>query len=188
MKKIFVIQCNPKEHCLKEEYVNAYIETAKSNGHDVKMVNLYDLNIAYLIFNGEKPDSTLTPELKQAQDNILWADQIVFVYSIWWLGIPAILKAFIDKTFREGIVASLGKFGPIPLLKGKTAVIMQSYEMPYIGMKSLGDLPMKWWKIVLTKWCGIKIVKRFDFEMISSVSEKRKQKWVKDIKNFVAKL
>jgi putative NADPH-quinone reductase len=186
--KIFLIECNPKEHSSKESYVQAYVEEAKAKGHEVKMINLYDLNIEYLNFSGEKPDITLTFELQQAQDNILWADQIVFVYSIWWLGIPAILKAFIDKTFREGVVVSISKFGPKPLLKGKTAVIMQSYDMPYIGMKSLGDLPMKWWKVVLTKWCGIKIVKRFDFEMISSVSDKRKQKWINDVKNFVAKL
>lgn len=186
--KIFIIESNPKEHSSKDAYVQAYIEEAKTKGHDVRVINLYDLNIEYLKFDGEKPDNNLTPELKQAQDNILWADQIVFVYSIWWLGIPAILKGFIDKTFREGVVASIGKYGPEPLLKEKTAVIMQSYDMPSVGMKMLGDLPMKWWKIVLTKWCGVKIIKRFDFEMISSIPEKRKQKWIKDIKNFVAKL
>lgn len=188
MAKIFVIECNPKEHSSKDAYVQAYIEESKTKGHDVRVVNLYNLNVEYLKFSGEKPDNTLTPELKEAQDNILWADQIVFVYSIWWFGIPAILKGFIDKTFREGVVAKLGKYGPEPLLKGKTAVIMQSYDMPCFGMKMLGDIPMKWWKVVLTKWCGVKIVKRFDFEMISSVSEKRKQKWIKDVKAFVAKL
>lgn len=188
MKKIFMITCNPKEHSQKDAYVETYVEEAKRLGHEVRLINLYDLNIEYLKFSGEKPDDSLTPELKLAQDNILWADQLVFVYSIWWLGMPAILKAFIDKTFREGVVASIGKYGPKPLLNRKTAVIIQSYDMPYIGMKTLGDLPMKWWKVVLTKWCGVKIVKRFDFEMISSVSEKRKQKWIKDIKQFVAKL
>lgn len=186
--KIFVIECNPKEHSSKDAYVKAYLEEAKTKGHEVRVINLYDFDIEFLKFSGEKPDSTLTFELKQAQEDILWADQIVFVYSIWWYGIPAILKGFIDKTFREGVVASMGKHGPEPLLKDKTAVIMQSYDMPFIYMKMLGDLPMKWWKVVLTKWCGVKIIKRFDFEMISSVSEKRKQKWIKDVKNFVAKL
>lgn len=186
---IFMIICNPKEHSSKEEYIKTYVEEAKAKGHDVRVVNLYDLNIEYLKFSGEKPENNLTPELKQAQDNILWSNQLVFVYSIWWLGIPAIMKSFIDKTFREGVVASMGKCGPEPLLKGKTAVIMQSYDMPYWCMKYFyGDIVMKWWKVVLTDWCGPKIVKRFDFDMISSVPEKKKQKWIKDVKKFVAKL
>lgn len=186
VKKIFIITCNPKEHSSKEDYVNAYIDEAKKAGHEIKTVNLYDLNIDYLRLN-EK--DSLSGDLKQAQDDILWADQLIFVYSIWWFSIPAILKAFIDKTFEADVVSKMGKMGPEPLLKNKTAVIIQSYDMPYFCMKYLwGDLPMKWWKLVLEKWCGPKIVKRFDFDLISNVPEKRKQKWIKNIRKFVEKL
>lgn len=187
--KIFMIICNPKEHSSKEKYVNIYIEEAVKAGHDVRLVNVCDLNINFLNFNKDQPDDNLTPELQSAQDNVLWADQLVFVYPIWWLGIPASLKCFIEKVFRAGVVSNMGKCGPEPLLKGKTAVIMQSYDMPYWCMKYLySDVPMKWWKVVLEKWCGPKIVKRFDFDMIGSTPEKKKQKWIKDIKKFVAEL
>lgn len=189
MKKIFIITCNAKESSAKEVYVNTYIEEAKKHGHDVKIINLYDLNIDYLRANGNDFDQALTDDLKQAQDNILWADQVVFVYPIWWLGFPAIMKSFIEKIFTDGVVSHMGKMGPEPLMKDKTAVIMQSYDAPYFCMKYFyGDIPMKWWKVALTDWCGPKIVKRFDFDMICNVSEKRKQKWINDVKKFVAKL
>lgn len=190
MKKIFMIEANAKEHSQKEMYVNTYIEEAQKLGHEVRRVNLYALNLDFLRFDKEKQDFdySLTPEIKEAQDNMLWADQLVFVYPLWWYGIPAIMKSFIDKTFTEGVVANYGTMGPVPLLKDKTAVIMQSYDMPYIGMKLLGDLPMKWWKVVLTAWCGPKIVKRFDFGGIGGASEKQKEKWLNDIKKFVKTL
>lgn len=189
MKKIFVIEANPKrEYSKKGFFVHAYIEEAKKLGHEVRFVNLYDLHIDYLRFDGENPDMSLTEELKQAQDNIVWADQLVFVYPIWWYAMPGIMKSFIDKTFNEGVVATMGKYGPKPLLKGKTAVIMQSYDMPEIGMKMLGDLPFKFMQVILTKWCGVKIVKRFDFEMIGMSSDKTKDRWLRQIKKFVAKI
>lgn len=189
MQKIFIITCNAKEHSEKEVYVQTYIEEAKKQGHEIKVLNLYNLNIDYLRFNIDTPDYNLTTELKQAQNDILWANQIVFVYPIWWFAPPAILKAFIDQTFTEGVVATMGKMGPEPLLTGRTAVIMQSYSMPYFCMRYLwGDLPMKYWKLVLSKWCGLKIIKRFDFDLIDSVPEKRKKKWVNEIKKFVYKL
>lgn len=191
MKKIFVITCNPKEHSQKEEYVRTYVDEARKCGHEVREVNAYDLNIDFLRYDKEKNDFdySLTDELKQAQDNLIWADQLVFVYPIWELSIPPILSTFISKVFSEGIAAEMSPNGPKPLMKHKTAVIMQSYSMPYFFMRYFyNDIPMKWWKVVLSDWCGPKIIKRFDLDMIDNVPEKRKQKWIKDIKKFVAKL
>lgn len=189
MQKIFIITCNPKEHSEKELYVQTYIEEAKKYGHEVRIINLYDLDIDYLRANGNEFDYSISYELKQAQDNIIWADQLVFVYPIWWLAIPALMKSFIERTFAEDVVSEMDKMGPKPLLKDKTAVIIQSYSMPYFAMKYFyADIPMKWWKIALTDWCGPKIIKRFDFDMIDNVQEKRKQKWIKDIKKFVSKI
>lgn len=186
---IFVILCNPKQHSLKDEYVKTYIDESKNKGHDVRVVNIYDLDIDYLRANGDDFDYSITEELKQAQENMKWANQLVFVYPVWCLTIPAIMKSFMDRVFAEGVAAEMTARGPKPLMKDKTAVIMHSYSMPYFYFKYFyGDLLMKWWKIVLTDWCGPKIIKRFDFDLIDSVSEKRKQKWIKDIKNFVSKM
>lgn len=187
--KIFMIICNPKEHSSKDEYVKTYIEQAQKCGHEVRVVNVYDLNIDYLRAKGVEIDYSLTDELKAAQDNLIWANQLVFVYPVWCLSIPSILKSFMDRVFSEGVAAEMGEMGPKPLMKDKTAVIMHSYSMPYFAMKYMyGDNLMKWWKVVLSDWCGPKIVKRFDFDMIDSVSEKRKQKWIKEIKKFVNKI
>lgn len=189
MKKIFVIECNAKEHSQKEIYVQTYIDEAKKCGHDIKTVNLYDLDIDYLRAKGDNFDYSLTDELKQAQDNLVWADQLVIIYPIWDFAIPAILKSFIERTFTRDIMWKMGKRGPEPVLKDKTGVIIQSYDMPNFVMKYvLGDIPFKFWKVLLSQWCGFKIVKRFDLDGIFSVPEKKKQKWIKDIKKFIEKL
>ncbi|MFH0702224.1 MAG: NAD(P)H-dependent oxidoreductase [bacterium] len=189
MKKIFIVICNQKNESQKAPYVEAYIEEAQKAGNEVRSINLYDIEIDYLKFNNNDADYSLTEELKQAQNNIVWADQIVFVYPIWWLAIPAKLKSFIERIFQEGIIVNVGKFGPEPLLKGKTVVIMQSYYMPYLGMKYLyGDIPFKYLKVILSSWCGLKIEKRFDFDLISNVSEKKQRNWIKSIKKFAGKI
>ena len=190
-KKIFIIICNPKEHSSKDFYVQAYIEEAKNKGHEVRVINVYDLNIDFLRFSREKGDFdySLSDELKQQQENLIWANQLVFVYPVWELSVPPILQTFLAKIFAEGIAAEMSERGPKPLMKDKTAVIIQSYSMPYFYMKYFyGDLVMKWWKVILTDWCGPKIVKRVDLDMIDSVSEKRKEKWMNDIKKFISKL
>lgn len=189
MKKIYFIICNPKQNSLKAPYIKAYIEEAQKLGHEVRTLNIYDLNIDYLKFIDDKPDYSLTEELKEAQSNILWADQVVFAYPIWQLAFPAKLKSFIEHVFVENVVSKYGKYGPEPLLAGKTAVIIQSYDMPGFAMKYLyGDIPFKYLQVVFTKWCGLKIEKRFDIDCVSSISDKKRDKWIQSIKKFVSKL
>lgn len=189
MKKIYIINCNAKKDSLKAPFVSAYTEEAQKSGNEFKTVNVYDLQVEFFSFNDNKPSSELSEELKQVQQNIIWADQIVFVYPVWCLGIPAKLKALIERIFQEGILLKYGKMGPEPLLKNKTMVIMQSYAMPVFFMKYFfSDLPFKHLKIIMSKWCGFKIEKRFDFGCLDSATEKQKQKWEKEVRKFASSI
>ena len=37
--------------------------------------------------------------MKDYRDLIIWADQLIFIFPIWWSGMPAILKGFIERVF-----------------------------------------------------------------------------------------
>lgn len=187
---ILMIICNPKDESKKAEYVKTYINEAKKCGHEIRIINIYDLTLGYLRFDKEKQDFDypITDEIKQVKEQFNWANQLVFVYPIWYLSVPPIMLDFLTQFFA-GAACEMTEKGPKPKMKDKTAVIMQSYSMPYFFMKYFcNDVPMKWWEVVLTNWCGPKIIRRFDFDMIDEVPEKRKQKWIKDIKKFVSKL
>lgn len=189
MKKIFIITYNPKEKSLKEPYIQAYIIAAKKAGNEVRTLNLHRIKIDYLKFKGDISSGELTPELSQARENMIWADQVVMVYSVWCVSLPAKFKAFIERVLEDGTLMEMGLRGPRPTTKGKTAVIMQSYNMPYFVMKYLrGDIPFKTLQVIFSKWCGFKIEKRFDFAGISFASEYQKQKWMKEVMSFASSI
>lgn len=183
MKKIFVIYCNPKKKSFSEAIANTYINAAQNVNKEVRFINVYNLEIGYYSFDNE-----LTSELKEFQDNILWADELVFIYPVWWTSIPAKLKSIIESTFVKGVVAQFSSQGfPIPLLKGKTAVVIQTYDMPVFIMKYPGgDLPFKLMKEIF-KICGIKVKKRFDFGLMMNSDQKKRNKWLKKIENYALK-
>lgn len=188
MKKIFVITYQPKEKSDKEAFLNAFIEESQKIGNEVRILNINEIEIDYLKITGNTPEKDLTPELKEAQDNIIWADQILLAYSVWCLNIPAKLKAFIERVFQADIIVGYGQMGPQPILKNRTMVVMQSYSMPKFFMKYFyNDLTFKFVKIVFDKWCGFKIIKRFDIDIIDKITEKRSNKFIKDIKKFASK-
>lgn len=51
-----------------------------------------------------------TPEdIRREESYIKWADLITFIYPIWWAGMPAILKGYIDRVFSCELVQDKGK-------------------------------------------------------------------------------
>ena len=188
MKKIFVLTYQPKEKSDKEVYLNTFIEESKKAGNEVRFLNIDDIEVDYLKFENNLPTKDLTLELKEAQDNIIWADQLVLVYSVWCMGVPAKLKSFIERVLQEDVVVGYGKMGPEPILKNKSMVLMQSYAMPKFGMKYFyNDLTYKFVKIVFESWCGFKIVKRFDIDLTENIPEKNHKKFISEIQKFCSK-
>jgi NAD(P)H dehydrogenase (quinone) len=42
------------------------------------------------------------PEIKAEQDKLLWCDALIFQFPLWWFGLPAILKGWVDRVFASG--------------------------------------------------------------------------------------
>lgn len=50
-------------------------------------------------------EGNIPEDIKREQDYIGWADLITFIYPIWWTGMPAILKGYIDRVFSYELAA-----------------------------------------------------------------------------------
>jgi NAD(P)H dehydrogenase (quinone) len=51
-------------------------------------------------FNAEQ--QSLPPDVRREIDEILWADFVVLQFPLWWFGMPAILKGWMDRVFVYG--------------------------------------------------------------------------------------
>jgi putative NADPH-quinone reductase len=49
----------------------------------------------------------VTPEVKEAIEDLRWCDALVLVYPTWWFNMPAILKGYIDRIFLNGVAFKL---------------------------------------------------------------------------------
>jgi putative NADPH-quinone reductase len=85
--------------------------------------------------HGEPPDS-----IRQAQLAIARCDHLVLLYPVWNSAMPALLKGFMEQTFRPSFIfpdarpgEQLGFFSALrqrKALKGKTARIVVTMKMP----------------------------------------------------------
>jgi NAD(P)H dehydrogenase (quinone) len=44
----------------------------------------------------------LPPDVRKELDDLLWADLVVLQFPLWWFGMPAILKGWMDRVFVYG--------------------------------------------------------------------------------------
>lgn len=122
-------------HALSE----AYIRGAQAAGHEARVISVARMDFPLL--RGRDDQAAPPPEqIREAQTMIAWADHLVMLYPIWNGGAPALLRGFLEQTFRPdyvfpdapkdkplGFLSALVQKKP---LKGKTGRIVATMQMP----------------------------------------------------------
>jgi NAD(P)H dehydrogenase (quinone) len=111
-------------------------------------VDLYAINYDPVLKSDEHYSSgktNVSQQNREFQDKIKSADNMVFIYPVWWADSPAIMKGFLDRVFTRGFAFDNEPKG---MLNGKKAAVMISTG---------GDdrLPGKLMKEYVLEWCGI---------------------------------
>jgi NAD(P)H dehydrogenase (quinone) len=191
MKNILIINGHPN----KASFNTALAEAYKA-GASTKQVNIQEINIADLNFNpnlesGYSKRMELEPDLVDAWEKITWANHLVWVHPVWWGGLPAKLKGFIDRVFLPGRAFSYRENSVWwdKLLTGKTAHIITTLDQPgwyyalVYGKPSVNQL-----KKSTLQFCGIKPVKVTYVGIIKNATEAQRSKWLKQIETLGSRL
>jgi NAD(P)H dehydrogenase (quinone) len=67
--------------------------------------------------------SGFAPELQREIDKLANCDVLVFQFPIWWLGMPAIMKGWIDRVFAIGQTYGGGRWFDRGMMRGKRAML-----------------------------------------------------------------
>lgn len=183
MKKIVLINSHPKKDSFCTALAEQYIAGAEKSNHQIKIVNLRDLDLETFIKYEYQNPAKLNADLIEAQNLITWANHLVFVYPIWWNSSPALLKVFLEIIFESGFAFQYQKStGIVPkwdkLLANKSARVLTTMDSPpwyFTWFK--GDPAFKMMKHSLT-FCGITPVRKNYFGVIKTSSEAQRKKWL----------
>jgi NAD(P)H dehydrogenase (quinone) len=63
------------------------------------------------------------PDLEAELQKIEWCDLTIWQFPLWWFGLPAILKGWVDRTFAMGRTYGHGRFYQTGVFKGKRALL-----------------------------------------------------------------
>ena len=102
---ILVVFCHPREKSFSAAVRDQFVAGARASGHLCEIADLYREGFNPIMserdmqqFDGVRmPDDVL-----REQERINRADALCFVFPIWWYGMPAMLKGWLDRVWSAG--------------------------------------------------------------------------------------
>lgn len=176
---ILIIDGHPNPDSLNAALADAYFRTAQTAGADVKKLVLRDLRFDPNLAHGYRQRTEWEPDLRRAWEMISAADHLVWVHPVWWGGLPALTKGFIDRVFLPGYAFKYRENSVWwdKLLKGKTARIICTLDQPYWYYRWVNGRPgIRQLKKMTLEFCGIAPVKVTAFGPVRSASEAGRKK------------
>jgi putative NADPH-quinone reductase len=181
-KRILVILGHPSSNSFCAGLVERYTRSALSAGHEVRQLFLGQLDFDPVLREGYQQVQPLEAGLQQAQADILWAEQLTLVYPIWWGGIPALLKGFLDRVFLPGFAFKYreGKAFPDKLLRGRSAHLLVTMDTPPWYYRWFYRMPgLHQMRKTTLELCGIKPTKTLTFGPILGSKPTQRERWLK---------
>ena len=130
MSKILIVHAHPEPGSLTSALKGHAVETLAGLGHQVQVSDLYASGWNAVagwtdFLHPQKPDrlvygaesghafatNSQAPDVTAEQHKLLWADAVLLSFPIWWFGMPAILKGWVDRVFALGFAYGVGEHG-----------------------------------------------------------------------------
>ncbi|WP_273209331.1 NAD(P)H-dependent oxidoreductase [Runella zeae] len=190
--KHLIIYAHPNEGSLNHHFMQTVEKILQSKNQEIEIRDLYQLNFNPILslqdMQGQRIGK-VAEDVKQEQDYISWADHLTFIYPIWWTGMPAIMKGYIDRVFSYGFAYRYDQGIQKGLLTDKQTTIINTQgksksEYENIGMDKALSLTSD--KGIFT-YCGLEINQHFFFDKADKTHAETIEEWSTQIKNHFSK-
>lgn len=180
-ERILIVNGHPDAKSFGGRLASRYALGATQAGAEVRQVALRDIKFDPILHAGYRKIQPLEPGLVAIQQDILWADHLVFVYPVWWGTMPALLKGFLDRVFLPGFAFRF--HGPRSyrwkgLLSGRSARLIITMDGPPSIVRLLfRDPAVHMMKGMTLEFCGIRPVRVMYVGSVKRSSRARRLLW-----------
>lgn len=184
---IFVLIGHQNQGSFCHAITSTAIEELEAAGHEVVYHDLYAEKFDPILPHEEIPrGAKLDPVVEQHCREIQAADGFVIVHPNWWAMPPAILKGWLDRVFRQGVVYQFGPGGVETLLDGKRAIVFTTSNTPRDDeLRLYGDPLENLWRACVFGMCGVDDFYRRNFESIILSTPEQREAWLGEVRAII---
>ncbi|MCI4626643.1 MAG: NAD(P)H-dependent oxidoreductase [Candidatus Magnetoovum sp. WYHC-5] len=184
-----IVYTHPNPKSFNHAIMESLVSELTANGEDVQVRNLYEIGFDPVL-KGEDfvliKSGSIAPDVAMEQGYIKWADIITFIYPVWWTGLPAMLKGYIDRVFSFGFAYTVDGGQAKGLLNGKKVFLISttggSSDM-YNETGMLRSLNQTSDDGIFT-FCSMEVIGHKYFFAVPYISDADRQKMLDEIKTI----
>jgi NAD(P)H dehydrogenase (quinone) len=154
---VFIVYAHHEPQSFNGALLRRAQETLTRVGHDVVVSDLYAMNFnpvsdrrnfttthnpSFLKQQAEEMHATETkgfaPDVEAEIRKVERCDALIFQCPLWWFGLPAILKGWVDRVFAMGRTYGGGKWYENGAFKGKKALLSMTTGGPAPMYSAIG--------------------------------------------------
>lgn len=140
--KVFIVHAHPEPQSFNDALTRHAQAVLAAAGHEVIVSDLYAMQFNPVSnrhnFTTAKDDqyfrpqteelyatevNGFAPDIQAELDKLAWCEVLIFQFPLWWFGLPAILKGWVDRVFAMGRTYGGGKWYDQGVFQGKRALI-----------------------------------------------------------------
>ncbi len=184
--KHLIVYTHPNPASFNHAIKETLVRVLKEKGQDVRVRDLYEMRFDPVLkaddfraFLAGKVPADIAVE----QDHVRWADQLTFLYPVWWGRMPSLAGGYIDRVFSKGFAYDYGPAGPAGLLPGKKAYAFSTLGAPLALTESSGGI--KSMEQILDhetfRFCGFEMVGHKYFGSVPTVTDGERKKMIEEV-------
>lgn len=154
--------------------------TAASAGAEVAFQDLYSDGFDPRMAATEVGTTEFADGLtRRYASEVLAANALVVVHPVWFFHAPAILKGWVDRVLREGVVYELGPGGrSVGRLTTRSALVVNTANSAEPVEAALGDPLGRFWRDVVLGPAGVTNVARVRCAKVQGSSPEEREAWL----------
>lgn len=139
---VFIVHAHAEPQSFNGALTRRATQALVAAGHEVRVSDLYAVKFDpvsdrrnfktvhdgdYLKQQLEEKHATkqdgFSDDIRTELDKLDWCDVLIFQFPLWWFGLPAILKGWVDRVFAMGRTYGGGKWYNRGVFRGRRAML-----------------------------------------------------------------
>jgi len=155
--RTFIVHAHHEPASFNGAMTNEAVTALRAAGHEVVVSDLYAMsfdpvsdrrNFTTIAEPGRLKQQNeesyaserngFVPELQAEMDKLVWCDALILQFPLWWLGLPAILKGWVDRVLAVGRAYGGGRYFSKGVFSSKRAMCSVTVGGPADAYSSIG--------------------------------------------------
>lgn len=187
--KTLIVYAHPNPQSFNHALLEALQSGLEAANHEVTIKDLYAENFDPVLKANDLAQlqsGKIPPHIHAEQQTLLDAEQLIFLYPLWWFDRPAILKGWFDIVFTNQVAFTFNDKGVQGLLQHKKALVMITAGGAEAYFQDTDAMPLIHRPVTdgTLGFCGIEDVQHKIYFDVPSLSDEERQTILQEVEQI----